>query len=159
MASGAKIYSFDSAKELVESMEKERFDIYFPDVLIPEQNGMEIGRLIRQQDEEAVIVYVTVSREYAFEAFEVHAFSYLQKPFKKTDLNNILDRILCMMKNRAGSKLYVRTKEGLVNINTGDIMYVENISRCTVYILKNGEHVTSVCNRSSFEKSVGFLSE
>ncbi len=158
-APAAKIYSFDSSKELVGEMEKERFDVYFLDVLIPEQNGMEVGKLIRKKDEDAMIVYVTVSREYAFEAFGVHAFSYLQKPVKKAELINTLDRILRTMEKRDGSKLCVRTKEGLVNINTGDIMYVENISRCTVYILKNGVRVTSVCNRGSFEKSVGFLNE
>lgn len=120
---------------------------------------MEIGKLIRKVDEDAVIVYVTVSREYAFEAFGVRAFSYLQKPVNKEELKETLDRILLMLEKQGGSKLCVHTKDGLANIHTGDIMYVENISRCTVYILKDGRRVTSVCNRGSFEKSVGVLNE
>lgn len=151
----AKIYSFDSAGELVGMLKKEKFDIYFLDVLIPEQNGVEIGKLIRKTDENAVIVYVTVSREYAFEAFGVRAFSYLEKPIDRSVLTDLLDRILKLMERQCGSKLCVNTKDGLININTADIMYAENISRCTVYILKNGLRVTSVCNRGSFEKSVG----
>lgn len=151
------ICSFNSARELVKAMEDERFDIYFLDVLIPEINGMEIGRLIRKMDQKAVIVYITVSREFAFEAFGVRAFQYLEKPVDKAELSDTLDRILCLIEKKCSSKICIRTKEGLVNINLADVMYVENISRCAVYMLKNGESVTSVCNRGSFEKSVGFL--
>ncbi len=155
----ARIYRFDSARKLIGQIEKEKFDIYFLDVLLPGQNGMEIGKLIRKTDEDAAIVYVTVSREYAFEAFGVRAFSYLQKPVNKAELGETLDRVLLLIEKQGGSRLCVRTKDGLVNIHTGDIVYVENISRCTVYILKDGRRVTGVCNRGSFEKSVGILNE
>lgn len=155
----AQIYSFDSSEKLIDEMEREKFDVYFLDVLIPGQNGMEIGKRIRKMDEDAVIVYITVSREYAFEAFGVRAFSYLQKPVNKEELSETLDRVLKQIERQGGSKLYVRTKDGLMNVNTGDVMYVENISRCSVYVLKDGRRVTSVCNRGSFEKSVGFLKE
>lgn len=39
MVPAARIYRFDSANKLIGEMEKEKFDIYFLDVLIPEQNG------------------------------------------------------------------------------------------------------------------------
>lgn len=154
-----EICSFSSAKELVNAMGAEKFDIYFLDVFIPELNGMEIGRIIRTEDREAVIVYITVSREFAFEAFGVRAFQYLQKPVDRAVLSDTLDQILSLLEKRRDSRICVRTKDGLVNINMADIMYVENISRCTVYMLKNGEQVAGVCNRGSFEESVSFLNK
>lgn len=154
-----EICSFDSARELIKAIEDEWFDIYFLDVLIPEINGMEIGKLIRKMDQKAVIVYITVSREFAFEAFGVGAFQYLEKPVDKAELSDTLNRILCLIGKNHNCKICIRTKEGLVNISLEDIMYVENISRCSVYMLKNGEAVASLCNRGSFEKSVSFLAE
>lgn len=154
-----EICGFDTAKELVNAMEQKGFDVYFLDVLIPELNGMELGRIIRMADQEAVIVYVTVSREFAFEAFSVHAFQYLQKPVDREKLTDTLDQIVQLLEKRRDSIICVRTKDGLVNINMQDIMYVENIDRCAVYMLQNGDQVVSVCSRSSFEKSVGLLNK
>lgn len=152
-----EVCSFRSAGELIGEMRAEKFHIYFLDVFLPELNGMEIGRMIRAEDQEAVIVYITVSREFAFEAFGVHAFQYLQKPVDRASLSDTLDQILSFREKRRGSRICVRTRDGLVNINMADIMFVENISRCTVYMLKHGRQVAGVCNRGSFEESVGFL--
>ncbi|MDO4344669.1 MAG: LytTR family DNA-binding domain-containing protein [Eubacteriales bacterium] len=153
----SEICCFDSARALLGAMGEKPFDIYFLDILLPEQNGMEIGRFIRKVDQEAVIVYITVSLDFAFEAFGVRAFQYLQKPVDKVELSDTLERILRLTEKKRNSKMCVRTKEGLVSISIPDIMYVENVSRCTVYVMKDGGQVTGVCNRGSFEKSVSFL--
>lgn len=152
-----EVCCFDSAKELVKAMEEVMFDVYFLDVLIPKLNGIEIGRIIRRADQDAVIVYITVSRDFAFEAFGVRAFQYLQKPVNMKELSETLDGIVHLLDKKQSRKICVNTKDGLVNVNVDDIMYVENISRCAVYMLKDGKQVVSVCNRSSFEKSVGLL--
>lgn len=154
-----KIYSFSSGRELLEAFENQWFDLYFLDVCLPDIDGMEIGRRIRRKDQEAVLVYVTVSRDYAFEAFGVQAFQYLQKPVDSRALFRILDTVVDMVEQKHTSRICIRTKEGLVNVNISDIMYVENIARCAVYVLKNGVQVTGLCNRSSFEKSVNLLKE
>lgn len=153
------ICSFSSGEELLKEIQYKWFDLYFLDVLMPDANGMEIGRTIRMKDQEAVIVYVTVSREYAFEAFGVQAFQYLQKPVDKKALFGLLDTIVRMVEQKHDSRICIRTKEGLVNVDVSDIMYVENIDRCAVYMLKDGTQVTGLCNRSSFEKSVSPLNE
>lgn len=154
-----KIYRFLSGEKLLKEMKNKRFDLYFLDVLMPDANGMEIGRTIRRTDQDAIIVYVTVSREYAFEAFGVRALQYLQKPVNKAALFELLDTIVHILERQQSCRICIRTKEGLLNVNVSDIMYVENIDRCAVYMLKDGTQVTGLCNRSSFEKSVRPLNE
>lgn len=154
-----KICGFLSGEELLKEIRNKRFDLYFLDVLMPDANGMEIGRKIRMKDQEAVIVYVTVSREYAFEAFGVQAFQYLQKPVDQEALFGLLDTIVRMVEKKHDNRICIRTKEGLLNVNISDIMYVENIDRCAVYMMRDGMQVTGLCNRSSFEKSVSPLNE
>lgn len=153
----SEIVDFFSGRELLKELENEHFDVYFLDIFMPELNGMEIGQMIRKTDQKAVIVYITVSREYAFEAFGVRAFQYLQKPVMKKELFDVLDGIVNFLGKKSDRKICVRTRDGLVNVNMADILYVENVSRCPVYMLKDGEQVVSVCNRGSFEKSVSFL--
>lgn len=153
----SRISPFCSGKAILEKIEDRQFDVYFLDILMPGLNGMDIGRRIREADQRAVIVYITVSREFAFEAFGVRAFQYLQKPVEKEALYDILDMIVRGLKRRQNHKICIRTRTGLVNVNAADIIYVENISRCAVYMLKTGEQVVSICNRGSFEKSVGLL--
>lgn len=150
---------FSRAKELLLELERKPFDVYFLDVLLPDLNGMGIGRIIRERDHDAFIVYVTVSREFAFEAFGVRAFHYLQKSADRDDLFRTLDQIREQREKRRAGRICARTQEGLVNIPIADIMYVENVSRRAVYVLKNGERVISLCNRSSFEKNVNFLNK
>lgn len=152
-----QLYSCLSGKELLNVIEKKQFDIYFLDVLMPEIGGMEIGRMIREKNQEAIIVYISVSKEFAFEAFGVRAFQYLQKPVKKEELYDVFDQIMCFVKRKQDRRVGIRTREGLVNVKIDEIMYVENMSRCAVYMIKDKEPVVSVCNRGSFEKSVSFL--
>lgn len=152
-----RIHRFTSGRELKNEIKKKRFDVFFLDVLMPDANGMEIGQRIRELDQQAVIVYVTVSREYAFEAFGVRAFQYLQKPVDREKLFELLDMIVAMMKKRQCSQICIRTRNGLVKAAVSQIMYVENINRCAVYMMEDGTQIAGLCNRSSFEKSVSQL--
>ena len=53
------------------------FDIYLLDILMPELDGIALGRMIRRGDSEVPVIYVTSSTEYALDAFGIHAVGYL----------------------------------------------------------------------------------
>lgn len=153
----SEISRFFSGDELIEKIKVTPFDIYFLDILMPGTNGVEVGRMIREADQMSVIVYVTVSREFAFEAFGVRAFQYLEKPVKKEELFDVLDRIFYLLEEKKSYRVCIRTKEGLVNVKVSDILYIENIDRCAVYVLRDKRELVSLCNRRSFEASIGVL--
>lgn len=70
---------------------KERLpDILFLDVQMPEMNGFAVLRNLEKPP--AVVIFVTAFDEHAVNAFEVHAFDYLLKPFKPARLRQSLDR-------------------------------------------------------------------
>ena len=66
------------------------FDIFFLDIDLKDMSGIEMARSLRRESE-AVIVFVTALKEYAAEAFEVSAFSYLLKPVEQGALFALLD--------------------------------------------------------------------
>lgn len=155
----AEVVQFSSGADLIESMKERRFDLYFLDILMPGCTGLDVGRAIREIDSSAYIIYVTVSREFSFEAFEIRAFHYLEKPVKKEAVFDILDTVLARIKKNNDQKICVNTKAGMTSIRLNDILYVENVSRAAVYTLKDGDCVLGVCNRGSFEESIRPVSE
>ena len=70
------------------------FQIVFMDIIMGSINGIETARILRNHDTEILIVFTTTSREYVFEAFHVHPFDYVIKPYSKKDVDKVLDEAL-----------------------------------------------------------------
>ncbi len=154
-----EIQSFPSGEELLEACQDSQFDLFFLDIMMPGMDGLELGRAIRGKNIWPVIVFTTVSREFAFDAFSVQAFHYLEKPVREEEISSLLDKIREFRTRRQDRKICVHTKKGTVSVNVNEIMYVENIARASVYRLMDGSSITGVCNRGSFEESVKPLGE
>ena len=56
-----------------------KFDILFLDIDLGNKNGIELARIMRKHNAEAVLILVTNFSEYAPEGYEVDAFRYLPK--------------------------------------------------------------------------------
>lgn len=57
---------------------------------MPEINGIEIAKKIRQIDSNVQIVYVTNYRQYWRKAYQVHAFQYIEKPYDIEVIRQVL---------------------------------------------------------------------
>jgi len=85
-----------SGEELMEVLEsgKVSFQIYLLDIEMREINGLEVAALIREFDEQAVIIFVTSHSELMQEAFDVAAFHYLTKPIDEKKAKQVLIRAI-----------------------------------------------------------------
>ncbi|MBP3729679.1 MAG: response regulator transcription factor [Lachnospiraceae bacterium] len=95
-----RLESYASAEEMLEHFQPERFHLVFLDIVMDEMNGIELAGRLRQSDPRLLIVFQTTSREYAFDAFPVHPFDYLIKPFRPEDLDQVMREALRVI--RAG---------------------------------------------------------
>ena len=59
----------------------EGYQVVFLDICMEGTNGIETARQLRAADPELLIVFVTSSPEYVWDAFPVHPFDYLLKPY------------------------------------------------------------------------------
>ena len=84
------IERFCSGKELLLSMG--RFDIIFLDILMKGMDGMETARRCRELSFEKTLIFLSSSRSYVFDAYDVEAFHYLVKPVEDEKLKNVLKR-------------------------------------------------------------------
>jgi two-component system LytT family response regulator len=77
------------AAAAVALIEKERPDLCFLDVQMPEGNGFEVLRRVRHQPR---VIFTTAYDRYAVPAFEVKSLDYLLKPFSRERFAAALDR-------------------------------------------------------------------
>lgn len=94
-----KVYTAGSGEDGIEAFEMEQPDIVFLDNKLPKMQGLEVLSVIKEKDEDAVIVFMTAyeSVDTAVKAMKSGAYEYLNKPFTFEEidiiLNNIRERI------------------------------------------------------------------
>ncbi len=122
-----QIYTYKSGEDLLGS--KEKFNIIFLDIDMGGINGIETAKKIRVYDKKVKIIYVTNYTDYTSSAFSVHAFGYLVKPIKESELHEQLDEALSYMKEDEECLVEFTTEEGIVRIDIKKIYYFEYASR------------------------------
>lgn len=146
-----KIHTFTSVYDLIESVDNNAgFDLYILDVVMPGLSGIELGARVRKLDERGLIVYLTTSKDFALEAYEVGPFNYLIKPVEKEKLFTVLDKATAVLTVRCNKVISVKTKNGIQQVFFDDILYVEFAERCCHYHLKDGSLVVANQLRASF---------
>ena len=83
----------ENGKEAVKAIRKERPDLVFLDIQMPEMNGFEVVETIGTE-EMPVVIFVTAYDQYALQAFEARALDYLLKPFDDERFDQALERAL-----------------------------------------------------------------
>src|SRR5207248_5653154 len=71
----------ENGAEAMRMLQRERADILFLDIQMPEMDGFEVIRSVTELH--PLVIFTSAYDEYALRAFEVHAFDYLLKPFDR----------------------------------------------------------------------------
>ena len=108
-------------------------DIVLLDIQMPGPNGMDTAKLLRQNDKDAAIIFVTALEDYVFEAFDVGALHYLVKPFDHRKLAEVLARAVRQWKDRQRQTekptLMVTRAGEHIAVPIEDIVYAEVFNR------------------------------
>lgn len=120
-----EISVYQSAEEMLfENQISFSFDFILLDIELDKMNGVELARNIRQVDKNVTIAFLSNSKEYVFEGYEVGAVRYLLKPLTKMQLFPLLDRVQGLLKEEKEYIIIGVDREKL-KLNTEDINYVE----------------------------------
>lgn len=148
-----EIVCFSSPEDVLrysEAADENEISVYLLDVIMPETDGIELGKRIREHDKSSVVIYISASREYSLDAFSVRAFSYLIKPFSREKLFSELDECLCRMETETQS-LSIKTVDGTVLLELSKIIAVEYLDHRLIFHLPNGTKVESAYRRQPFD--------
>ena len=105
------------------------WDIVLLDVCMPGLSGMDIARKIRLRHDRTEIIFISVSPEFAVDAFCLNAVHYVLKPFRSTDFEEAMNRALASVRKRTSKLIPIQLKNGIVHsVSVYDIFYIESIS-------------------------------
>lgn len=74
---------FDSGDAFLSSFSSDKYDIVFMDIFMNGMSGVETASKMRQIDSHVILIFLTASADYMPDAFRVHAFHYILKPYQK----------------------------------------------------------------------------
>lgn len=117
------IRQFYSGRELLQS--SENFDMIFLDIIMGDLDGMKTAQLIRKKAYDKLLVFISASRDYVFDAYDVEAFQYLLKPIEDKKLKKVLEKAVRKTVEHSQAFLIVSRDRQKKKIFLDDIYYFE----------------------------------
>ena len=115
------------------------FDLILMDINLGDSNGFETAVKIREMNRQVPIAFLTASREYAVESYDVGAVAYLLKPVKEEKLFALFAR---MSRTELPRSLSVKQRGLVKNLDYRDILYMESSGHRVVIHLSEGRDET-----------------
>ncbi|MCL2125977.1 MAG: LytTR family DNA-binding domain-containing protein [Oscillospiraceae bacterium] len=109
------------------------------DIVMPDMNGIDLARKLRDAGYSGEIVFLSTSNEYGPETYEVKAFHYLLKPFEPENVKRVLDEINDAQKKADSAGIKLKSSSAVRFIAFRDIEYVEVIKHYVTFRLASGE--------------------
>lgn len=160
-AAEGRIDLFHSAEELRKVVQEKpwEYDLYILDIVMQGENRIEFGSWIKRYSGEALMIYVTSSRDYAMEAFDNHAIRYLMKPVDERELQKAMDVSYSLFCARPRNFLVIQNQDKVSRIVMEEIMYIENNLKNVTYTLRDGRTLSQLRRQGSFEEVVGIVAK
>lgn len=117
------IRQFYSGQELLQS--SENFDIIFLDIIMGGLDGMRTAQIVREKAYDKLLVFISASRDYVFDAYDVEAFQYLLKPIEDKKLKRVLQKAVRKTEERSQDFIIVSRDRQSKKLFLDDIYYFE----------------------------------
>lgn len=123
-----------SAIEAMEVMNENKVDLVFLDIHMPDLNGLEFSRTVKN---ETRIIFITAYEKYALNGYKVEALDYLVKPVNYEEFLTAANKAkkwfeLVSQKNsepeaEAINSIYIKSEHRIIQVNLTDIIYIEGL--------------------------------
>lgn len=121
----SEIYTAQDGEEAISKYATHKPDIVLLDINIPKKNGLEVARIIREEDQETPILFLTAysDRGKLLDAINLGVSAYLVKPFKVDELKDAIKKIIV----KREPKSHIELGNGFLwNHDTNKLLYKSN---------------------------------
>ncbi|MBO5037821.1 MAG: response regulator transcription factor [Clostridia bacterium] len=147
------VAEFDNGTDLINDHNLERFNIILLDVDMPERTGIEVGKYLRANDANTILIFITSFPQYAIEAYDCDAFHYLLKPINSEKFEQVLQKAVQKITIMT-SKVVLNSQRGVCVIQVNDIYYIDSLRHNLTYHTTDGDFIV----RDSLSNALGQLS-
>lgn len=144
-----------NAKEVLDLLDKEKIDLLFLDIQMPDISGMNLAKQLKNPP---MIIFTTAYDKYAVEGFEVSAVDYLMKPISPIRFNQAVNKALHLAElegkdeKESEDSFFVRADYQDVKINYSDILYIEGLKDYVRIVLPTRKIITLTNIKGILEK-------
>lgn len=136
-----------------------QFDVILMDIDMPFVNGYTAAQMIREQDPEVVILFITNLTQYAIKGYSVGALDYVLKPVSYFAFSQFMTRALGRIKKHSEAYITIRQGNGMQKLAVSSIDYVESRDHYLHFYTKEGVYRApgKISETEKQLKAYGFL--
>lgn len=128
---------FEDGEAVVEGYSPDT-DILLMDIQLPYLDGMTAAELIRRQDPEVIIIFITNMTQYAIKGYTVGAMDYLVKPLSYFAFSQRLDKAVERKSKRTKRYIMASSAGQLRKVDISRIRYIESGSHALSFHTLDG---------------------
>ncbi|MCL2245183.1 MAG: LytTR family DNA-binding domain-containing protein [Treponema sp.] len=146
---GDSLVIFEKAQDALECIKNSeadnpssaKIDVCFLDIIMPEMDGIELAGKMRAAGFSGKIIYLSTSRDYGVESYQVKAYNYLLKPVNVKDVAQLLNEIKNSAPNEDTAGIKIETRNMTRFVHFYEISFVEVINKNVYFRLLDGSEV------------------
>ena len=130
-------------------LQKQRVDLLFLDIRMPQLNGNDFLKTIKNPPK---VIFTTAFPEYALEGYELDIVDYLLKPVtferflkavnKVSQSDNLKTEAVPIVEKKNDAFVYFRADRKMVKVMLQDISYIESMKDYVKIVTSNGVIIT-----------------
>jgi YesN/AraC family two-component response regulator len=134
----SEVSSAFNGKEAIEMFERLKPDIVFVDIVMPEMDGIELSRRLREMNPNQIIIVISASNDIQkiSESIEIGVNSFIQKPIDTKKIIELLSNVTALISKK--KKIETKTFSISLPLNLYELVdenaKVESISKNAVII-------------------------
>jgi len=144
---------FESGISFLDQYVPNTYHLVFFDIQMEGLNGIESANKLRSADADTLIVFYSTSREFAFDAFPIHPFDYLVKPYSQDRLNTVLAEMI-RVKSQVEATIDIKIPRDSVEVALGSIVAISSRGHSVDVILDSGKTLVSTMRFNVLEEQL-----
>lgn len=137
-----EVLRYDSAEKVLEALEQnEKIDIILSDIELDTMQGIEFGRIVKENNPEIHLIYLTSHPEYAVQSYALEAYQYILKSEMEDRLLVVLKKLIQKLAEK-DKYIVVKTRFEANKIYHKDIIYIKKVKgeKYSVFCTIQGEY-------------------
>ena len=132
--------AFSSPVNFLAMAKEENYRLVFLDIDMPEINGLEVGKKLKEFNPQTDIIYLSQREDLVFDTLVLHPFGFIRKSKIIQDFANVLELFVntALNTNSDNKKITFSTKTETMSADIDNIMYIEGNRNYQTFYLKDG---------------------
>ena len=132
--------AFSSPVNFLAMAKEENYRLVFLDIDMPEINGLEVGKQLKQFNPQTDIIYLSQREDLVFDTLQLHPFGFIRKSRIIQDFANVLELFVntALSTNSENKKITISSKTETISADIDQIMYIEGNKNYQTFYLKDG---------------------